>query len=169
MFSHSLTLRRALSRHHSRSVTSSVTLWHASVTLLSRSFTLFHALSHLCHAIFHALSRSFTLFHALSRSTNFFPARFSFFHVFFLFFSGWNLSRSVTHLSRGLWHKELYYIFKNYHACAVFLRPTFLYYICSVTLCHVSKICFFFHFSLQNVFFFPISTQLLSYFSNFLS
>ena len=90
MFSHSLTLRHALLRHHSRSVTSSFTLCHASVTLLSRSVTLIHALSRLCHAIFHALSRSVTLFHALSRSVTLqqlvFFARFSFFSRFFCFF-----------------------------------------------------------------------------------
>ena len=176
MFSHSLTLRHALLRHHSRSVTSSFTLCHASVTLLSRSVTLFHALSRLCHAIFHALSRSVTLFHALSRSVTLqqlvFFARFSFFSRFFCFFFS---VKSVTQrhaTSRHAVFYTTYFFILHIHELPC-LRCFFTtYFFILHMICHENvtrpPLCFF-QFSLQNVFFFTISTQFLYCFSNFLS
>ena len=159
MFSHSLTLLsrhlsrycHALSRycHHSRSVTSSVTLCHATVTLLSRY----------CHA----LSRHIFLFFL------------SFFHfdcVFFVFFSVRNLSRSVTlcHVTRPR-HMTYFFILHGHELSC--LRRFFydLFFILHMV-CHAlsrDPIFFCFQFSLQNVVFFPISTQLLYDVSSFLS
>ena len=129
----------------------------------------------LCHVIFHALSRSchaaITLCHALScHIFPFFSLVFHFDCVFFCFFSVRNLSRSVTqrHVTRPR-HMTYFFILHGHELSCLRRFFVYLFFILHMV-CHATSrdpIFFCFQFSLQNVVFFPISTQLFYYFPIF--